>query len=229
MTAGKSQIRFAGSGPGAQTLDGCSVEFYRKLDVGNEPAIVVAAHSPPASLLELGCGVGRITKPLVRLGYNVTAVDNSSEMLEHVNFTRAVHSDIESLHLNRRFDVVLLGSFLLNVLARPVRLSLLAAARRHLQPGDDLVAQIHSNNILQPKVDNPSKRGNLTTTITSAEVCGSIAGITIQYEIDNCTWTQTFETAYVTLEDICNNLNSSDLQFCEWLDEEETWFRAIAT
>jgi SAM-dependent methyltransferase len=66
-----------GSGPGDITPDGCAVDLYRRLPVDNEPDVVVAAAPPPATLLELGCGVGRVTRPLVALGYEVTAVDES--------------------------------------------------------------------------------------------------------------------------------------------------------
>ncbi len=37
-----------------------------------------------ASILELGCGAGRVTHPLVALGHPVVAVDESPEMLAHV-------------------------------------------------------------------------------------------------------------------------------------------------
>ncbi|NEE16204.1 class I SAM-dependent methyltransferase, partial [Streptomyces sp. SID7499] len=75
---------------------------------------VIAGVAPAgASILELGCGAGRVTHPLVRRGFSVTAVDESPEMLEEIVGARRVRSPIESLDLGgERFDVVLLGSFL---------------------------------------------------------------------------------------------------------------------
>ena len=40
-----------------------------------------AAVPPGASILELGCGTGRILWPLAALGHPVTGVDDSPEML----------------------------------------------------------------------------------------------------------------------------------------------------
>ena len=53
-----------GTGPGPITNDGCAVEFYALLPAFGEPEIVHAAVPPGASILELGCGTGRILRPL---------------------------------------------------------------------------------------------------------------------------------------------------------------------
>ena len=50
----------AGTGPGAITSDGCAVEFYALLPAFGEPEIIHAAVPPRASILELGCGTGRM-------------------------------------------------------------------------------------------------------------------------------------------------------------------------
>ena len=73
-----------GSGPGVITPDGCAVEFYARMTARGEPAIVHAATGPGASILELGCGAGRVTHPLVALGHPVVAVDESPDMLAYV-------------------------------------------------------------------------------------------------------------------------------------------------
>ena len=81
-------------------------------------------------MLELGCGVGRITRQLVRLGFRVTAVDESPEMLMHVRDAETVQARIEELDLGRRFDAVLLASNL--VTAEPEqRQAFLETCRRH--------------------------------------------------------------------------------------------------
>lgn len=78
-------IRFPGSGPGPQTLDGCSAEFWKLLPAGAEPSLIASTVPSGGSILELGAGVGRVTYPLLELGYRVTAVDNSSEMLAEIS------------------------------------------------------------------------------------------------------------------------------------------------
>jgi hypothetical protein len=59
---------YDGSGPGDITPDGCAVEFYRRLPVDNQPGVIAAAAPPPATLLELGCGTGRVTRALAARG-----------------------------------------------------------------------------------------------------------------------------------------------------------------
>ncbi len=73
-----------GSGPGDITEDGCAVEFYALLPSFGEPDIVHGAVPEGSSVLELGCGTGRILRPLARLGHQVLGVDQSAGMLAHV-------------------------------------------------------------------------------------------------------------------------------------------------
>lgn len=110
--------------------DGSPVDVYLRLPERGEGELVAAALSPPASLLELGCGVGRMTRQFIRLGYEVVAVDESPEMLQHVRGAETVCARIEELDLGRRFDAVLLLSNLFTT--RPVqRQAFLDTCARH--------------------------------------------------------------------------------------------------
>jgi hypothetical protein len=74
--------------------------------------------------------VGRITRQLVQLGFRVTAVDESAEMLMHVRDAETLRAQIEGFELGRRFDAVLLASNL--VTAEPEqRRAFLETCRRH--------------------------------------------------------------------------------------------------
>jgi SAM-dependent methyltransferase len=117
--------------------DGSPVEVYLRLPSRGEGAFIASAVPPPASLLELGCGTGRVTRQLVARGYAVVAVDESPEMLEHVRDTETVCARIEELDLGRRFDAVLLLSNLLTVEPEQRRAFLDACARH----GDLLVVE----------------------------------------------------------------------------------------
>jgi SAM-dependent methyltransferase len=110
--------------------DGSPVDVYLRLPERGEGELVERAIAPPASLLELGCGVGRVTRQLVRLGYDVVAVDESPEMLEHVRGAETVPVRIEELDLARRFDAVLLLSNLLTT-GDEQRRAFLDACARH--------------------------------------------------------------------------------------------------
>ena len=87
---------YEGPGPGAITPDGRVVELYSRL-----PPETSRTSSPPqhprAPILELGCGVRRVTYPLLERGFTVTAADESQEMLDRVHGARTVHSPIEDL------------------------------------------------------------------------------------------------------------------------------------
>jgi SAM-dependent methyltransferase len=114
----------------ATAPDGSPIDVYLRLPDRGESDIVMRAVPPPAALLELGCGVGRVTRQLVRAGYAVTAVDESPEMLAHVRDAEAVCARIEELDLGRRFDGVLLMSNLLTVEPEQRR-AFLATCARH--------------------------------------------------------------------------------------------------
>ncbi len=58
------RVGHAGTGPGAITPDGCAVELYARIPAGEEPDIIERAVAASARILELGCGVGRVTHPL---------------------------------------------------------------------------------------------------------------------------------------------------------------------
>ena len=141
VTNGYTGQPFRGEGPGAQTRDGCSVELYRRLPYAGEVELIEPWIAGPR-ILELGCGVGRLTKRFLERGYDVTAVDNAPEMLEFVpREATTVCSDIEHLALDAHFDAVILASNLINVPSVAQRSAFLEACHRHLRRGGALLFQ----------------------------------------------------------------------------------------
>src|SRR5690606_41303143 len=96
-------FKYEGSGPGARTLDGCSVDFYLLLSAGDDMEVLKRVLLGPRRVLELGCGVGRITHGLLDEGHEVIGVDNSPEMLTHVR-AGTVCANIEDFRLDERFE-----------------------------------------------------------------------------------------------------------------------------
>lgn len=98
----------------------------------------------PATVLDAGCGTGRVAIELARRGIAVAGVDSDPSMLAtarrlapHLTWLEA---DLTELHLGRTFEVVLMAG---NVpLFTPVgtTASLLAGCARHLPTGGHLVA-----------------------------------------------------------------------------------------
>ncbi|MFD5281084.1 class I SAM-dependent methyltransferase [Streptomyces rubrogriseus] len=217
-----------GTGPGAITPDGCAVELYSRLPAGAEPDIVAAALPESARILELGSGVGRMTHPLLERGFEVTAVDESAEMLERVRGTRTVCSPIEDLDLGERFDAVMLASFLVHAGDVEVRRGLLRTCARHVaEDGCVLIqregADYHTN-LPRERVD-PS---GFTIRILSADPVGDgVNSVRAEYEFPDAVWTQTFRARPLTREQFEEALGEAGLAVDRYLTDDGTWVRAV--
>ncbi|MER7107673.1 class I SAM-dependent methyltransferase [Streptomyces sp. NPDC000229] len=222
---------YRGTGPGAITPDGCAVDLYSRLVAGAEPGIVAGAVPAGATLLELGSGVGRLTRPLVERGLKVTAVDESAEMLERVRERvpgiRTVQSPIEALDLEERFDVVLLASFLVHTGDRRVRDGMLAACRRHVEDDGCVLIQREGvdwhTQVPRERVDP----AGCTVRIASAEPVGDgVNSVVAEYVFPDARWTQTFLSRPLTKEDFEGCLDAAGLVVDTYLTEDGTWVRA---
>ncbi|MGW0760067.1 class I SAM-dependent methyltransferase [Streptomyces sp. NPDC002814] len=217
-----------GTGPGAITPDGCAVEFYSRLPAGGEPDIIAGAVPAGAHILELGCGVGRMTHPLLERGFTVTAVDESAEMLERVRGARTICSAIEDLDLGERFDVVLLASFLVHSGDIEVRRGLLRSCVRHLADGGCVLIQRegedYHRDIPRERVD-PS---GFTVRVASSEPVGDgVNSVRAEYEFPDAVWTQTFLARPLTKEQFEGALAEAGLRVDKYLTDDRIWVRAV--
>ncbi|MFG2448973.1 class I SAM-dependent methyltransferase [Streptomyces sp. NPDC048512] len=219
---------YEGTGPGAITPDGCAVELYARLPVGSEPDIITAAVPPAARILELGCGVGRMTHPLLELGFAVTAVDESAEMLEHVRGARTVHSTVEDLDLGETFDVVMLASFLVHAGDLRVRRALLDICARHVT-GDGCV--LIQREGLDWHSDVPRERvdpAGFVARILSADPVGDgVDSVRAEYVFPDATWTQTFLSRPLTRAEFEEALGEAGLRVDRYLTDDGMWVRAV--
>ncbi|WP_405642863.1 class I SAM-dependent methyltransferase [Streptomyces sp. NBC_00019] len=219
---------YEGTGPGAITPDGCAVELYARLPVGGEPDIIAAAVPAGAHILELGCGVGRMTHPLLERGFTVTAVDESPQMLERVRGARTVCGPVEGLDLDETFDVVMLASFLVHAGDAEVRRGLLRACARHVAEGGCVLIQRegadYHTNLPRERVD-PS---GFTVRMVSAEPVGDgVNSVRAEYEFPDAVWTQTFLARPLTKEQFEEALGEAGLGVDKYLTEDGTWVRAV--
>jgi ubiquinone/menaquinone biosynthesis C-methylase UbiE len=87
---------------------------YSKRIAGILPSVLKKLKVSPTEVLDLACGEGTFATIIARKGYNVTGVDQSSEMLQfarqkakrsrvHVRFVR---QDMRSLKFQEKFDLV---------------------------------------------------------------------------------------------------------------------------
>jgi SAM-dependent methyltransferase len=114
--------------------------------------ILLRARGLRGDVLDLGCGGGRLTLPLLARGHRVVALDRSPEMLEQLARRTADlptrlagrlevrEGDMAGLDLpGRRFDLVVLGTTTVTLLDEVDRVKTFEAVRRHLAPGGRFV------------------------------------------------------------------------------------------
>ena len=97
--------------------------------------------------LDLGCGAGFYSIHLANAGAQpVVAVDASAAMIAALSDPRiaTVVGDAATVTLNRRFRLVLMAG-LLEFVHDPT--SVLVNARRHLEPGGQIVVLVPANNL----------------------------------------------------------------------------------
>ncbi|WP_327367846.1 class I SAM-dependent methyltransferase [Streptomyces sp. NBC_01217] len=223
---GRGRKGYRGTGPGAITPDGCAVELYERLPVGDEPDIVEQAVSARARILELGSGVGRVTHPLVKRGFTVTAVDESPQMLERVHGARTVCSPIEELELDERFDVVLLGSFLVHAGDPQVRQGLLRTCRRHVAEDGCVLIQRESEDRHESLPREREIAGGLVRVVSSDPVGPGVRSVHVEYVFSDAQWTQTFLSRPLTTEAFELALAEEGLAVNAYLTPDRTWVRA---
>ncbi|MFI8964679.1 class I SAM-dependent methyltransferase [Streptomyces sp. NPDC053493] len=229
--AGRSRPGHQGTGPGPVTPDGCAVELYRRLAVGSEPEVIAAAVPAGAALLELGSGAGRVTGPLADRGFVVTAVDESAEMLaalaERVPGVETVHSPIETLRLPRRFDAVVLGSFLVHTADHRTRQALLETCRHHVRDDGRVLVQREGADYHD---DLPRERhdpAGYTVRIVSAEPAGDgVDRVFAEYLFPDARWTQTFLSRRLGPEVFEAHLAEAGLAVERCLTDDGTWVLA---
>jgi len=223
-----------GTGPGAITPDGCAVDLYAMLPAHGEAELIHAAVLAGASVLELGCGTGRITRGLLALGHAVTGVDFSAEMLARMpDGARQVLNDIETLRLDERFDVVTLTSNMVSG-PREQALAFLRTARAHLDPGGLVVIErLHPRWASVEALESlaaPRTRDGITGSMEDIAVHGDVAVMTIRYAYqDGRVWTQRAAMHAWGDAELQSMLAATGLRWVRCLDADEDWVLAEAS
>lgn len=190
-----------------QTPDGSPVSAYAHLPAEPDLTTVRQHSAGRSTVLDLGCGTGRIADPLTQDGHPVVAVDESAAMLAHVRHATPVQASVQDLHLHQRFDLVLLLSHLINSTAAS---AFLDTAHRHLKPDGLLLIQR-----LLPHHQwraGPTRLGEVTVTLLDVQQHGSSVRATTRYDFSGRQWSQHW-TAYLHTDDeLAALLSTADLQ-----------------
>jgi len=98
----------------------------------------------PRSVLDAGCGTGRVAIELARRGADVVGVDIDASMLEVARAKQPdlawVQADLADVALGRTFEVVVLAGNVMIFLTPGTEGPVVANLARHLGPGGALVA-----------------------------------------------------------------------------------------
>ena len=112
------------------------------VDVHGEAAFV--ASFAPATVLDAGCGTGRVAIELARRGVDVVGVDLDPAMLQVARRKAPEldwrHADLATLDLGRRFDQVVMAGNVLLFVAPGAEAAIVERMAAHLSPGGRLVA-----------------------------------------------------------------------------------------
>lgn len=221
---------FSGEGPGIQTPDGCSVDLYRQMPYMGELEDIIELLVPGTSVLELGCGTGRLCARLAEVGCAVTGVDESAEMLALLPAgVESVRSKVEDLDLRRTYDAVLLASHLINHPDTAVREAFVHCARRHLQAGGLFLLKRHSVDWLQSARLGPA--GHARGVAVSVEAISrdvAFVHMTLRYELLNQIWRQSFVAVALSEAQIEQLLAEAGFGAVRWQGQQSLWASAIA-
>ncbi len=112
------------------------------LDVHGEASLVRSLR--PESVLDAGCGTGRVAVELARHGIRVVGVDLDPSMITEARRLAPeldwVQADLATLDLGRTFDVVVLAGNVPLFCPIAMRPALIKACAAHVAPGGSMVA-----------------------------------------------------------------------------------------
>jgi SAM-dependent methyltransferase len=116
----------------------------RGVDVHGEVAFVLALDPAPVSVLDAGCGTGRVAIELARRGVDVVGVDVDPSMLATARKAAPgidwYEHDLSTFDLARTFDAVVMAGNVLLFTPPGTQAGVVSGCARHVAPRGALVA-----------------------------------------------------------------------------------------
>lgn len=180
-------------------------------------------------MIELGCGVGRITRELLAHGYQVTAVDNSPEMLAHVPAPACkICADIETLAVEATFDAVILASCLVNVPDVVLRTAQLTKCHDLLKADGRLILERFDPTWLSNVRAGPlGNVGQIEMHVDEIHRSGANVDLCLRYRESREEWLQYFTAAILDDDDIHHCLSAAGFALPTWIDRRWASARVV--
>lgn len=202
------------------TPDGSPVAVYLALPASPEFDPLLEALPGNGSVLDLGCGTGRLSNMLAGTGYDVVAVDESPTMLAHVTGSaEAVRARIEELNLGRRFDAVVLAGNLINTADVDQRAAFLSTVRRHLHPAGRGFIQRYDPHWAATFTRHEGRAGEVRVEFEVLDRDGLTFEARSTYRLGQRAWNQHFRACIVDEGEFTRALEKSGLRVERWLTE----------
>lgn len=215
--------------PTVRTPDGSPVGLYLAIGTEGEPDLIHSVITAGAEVLDLGCGVGRITHALLALGHPVVGVDESAEMLDHVCGAETVRAKIQDLELRRTFPCVLLMSNLVNSSDAELCTALLRSCRRHVAPDGLVLIERYDPNMRVHEGTWTGTYGGLKITVErSGEGKTAYANLTYEHP-DGRRWMhEGFGTPRILDDEAMRaELAKADLELVRIFGPKRRWCAAV--
>lgn len=213
------------------TPDGSPLPVYLAAPPGDTARVALEAVPPPATVLELGAGAGRETRPLLGCGYEVTAVDESAEMLAHVTGARTVQADLFSLDLGERFGLVIGGSHFVDDADPERRAALYATCAQHVAADGVVLLERYDPTWVADAATYDGTAGpvHITFEVLDRDPAGTSARLV--YDLAGRTWQQEFRFVAATTELVDGEARRHGLAVAGVRGEDRTWLelRPVST
>jgi SAM-dependent methyltransferase len=126
-------------------------------DVHGEAAFTERLLPPGSSVLDAGCGTGRVARELARRGFDVVGVDSDASMLavarEAAPELRWVDADLARLDLPHRVDVAVLAGNVMVFLAPGTEQQVLRRTAAHVRRGGLVVSGWRTDRMTREQYD----------------------------------------------------------------------------
>ncbi|TCM44358.1 methyltransferase domain-containing protein [Kribbella sp. VKM Ac-2568] len=146
-------------------------------------------------------------------------------MVARITETETLCSTVEDLRLDRRFDLVLMMSFLINVPDDDARRGLLDTCARHVKPDGTVLLQQHDRRSFAQNA--VLERENHRLVISDVQqLPGDRQSATMTHTVGEETWSQHILVQNLSEQQLTDQLCASGLDLVDYLTPDQTWIRA---